>query len=206
MRLWLRPFGMNDKRSEQPKLTLPNVLTGFRFVAAPLLLWLAWQDYALAFMGLLAVVFLSDLLDGMAARRFGQVSQFGATLDSCADVVTYLTIALCCWWLWPDIVLREWVYVAAIVAGILLPTLVGLVKFGCFTSYHTWAVKLSVFAMGSGLYILFFGGPAWPFRMAALLCFLAAVEEVAITLLLPCRESDVRSIWHVMQKIRQRKG
>lgn len=196
---------MNDKQSEQPKLTLPNLLTGFRFVAAPVLLWLAWQDYALAFMGLLAVVFLSDLLDGMAARWAGQVTRFGATLDSCADVVTYLTIALSCWWLWPDIVLRELVYIAAIVAGILLPTLVGLVKFGCFTSYHTWAVKLSVFVMGSGLYILFFGGPAWPFRMAAILSLLAGIEEVAITLSSPHPESDVRSIWHVMQKIRQHK-
>jgi CDP-diacylglycerol--glycerol-3-phosphate 3-phosphatidyltransferase len=193
---------MNDK-SEQPKLTLPNLLTGFRFVAAPGLLWLARQDYALAFMGLLAVVFLSDLLDGMVARWSGQVSQFGATLDSCADVVTYLTIALSCWWLWPDIVLREFAYVTAIVAGILLPTVVGLSKFGCFTSYHTWAVKLSVSAMGLSLYVLFFGGPAWPFRMAALLCLLAAVEEVAITLSLPRPESDVRSIWHVMQKVKQ---
>ena len=205
MRLWLRPFAMNDKQAEQPRLTLPNALTAFRFVAAPVLLWLAWQGYALAFMGLLAVVFVSDLLDGMAARWSGQVSQFGATLDSCADVVTYLTIALCCWWLWPDIVLREFLYVTAIVAGILLPTLVGYGKFGRFTSYHTWAVELSVFAMGSGLYILFFGGPAWPFRMAAILSLLAGIEEVAITLSSPHPESDVRSIWHVMQKIRQHK-
>lgn len=193
---------MNDKPSEQPGLTLPNALTGFRFVAAPVLLWLAWQDNALAFMGLLAVVFLSDLLDGMAARWFGQVSQFGATLDSCADVVTYLTIALSCWWLWPDMVLGEWVYVATIVVGILLPSVVGFGKFGRFTSYHTWAVKLSAFAVGSSLYVLFLGGPAWPFRIAALLCLLAALEEVAITFLLPGPESNVRSVWHVIRKIR----
>ncbi len=190
---------MND---EQSRLTLPNLLTGFRFVAAPGLLWLAWYGHAVVFMGLLAVVFLSDLLDGMAARLTGQVSRFGATLDSSADVVTYLTIAVCCWWLWPDIVDRELIYVNMIVASCLLPAIAGFGKFGCFTSYHTWAVKLAAASVGLSLYILFLGGPAWPFRIAAVLSLLAALEEIVITLLLSNPESDVRSIWNVIKGTR----
>ena len=65
----------------QSKLTLPNLLTGFRFVAAPALLWLAWYGYPIAFMGLLAIAFVSDLLDGIVARLTGQVTPFGATLE-----------------------------------------------------------------------------------------------------------------------------
>lgn len=194
---------MNAKRSQASRLTLPNILTGFRFVAAPWLLWLAWQGYPLAFMGLLAIVFLSDLLDGMAARWTGQVSQFGATLDSWADVITYLTIAVCCWWLWPAVVNREFIYVAMIVISCLLPAIVGFGKFGCFTSYHTWAVKFAAASMGLTLYILFFGGPVWPFRIAAIVCLLAALEEVVITLLLTKPESDVRSLWSVIKGTRQ---
>lgn len=196
---------MNAESSGQSRLTLPNLLTGFRFVAAPGLLWLAWHGYDLAFMGLLAVVFLSDLLDGMAARLTGQVSQFGATLDSSADVVTYLTIAVCCWWLWPDVVDRELLYVNMIVASVLLPAIAGFGKFGRFTSYHTWGVKLAAAAMGLSLYILFFGGPVWPFRIAAVICLLAAIEEIVITMLLPQSESDVRSLWSVLKGIRQNK-
>lgn len=180
--------------------TLPNLLTGFRFVAAPGLLWLAWQGQALGFMLLLAMVFLSDLLDGIAARLTGQVSEFGAALDSCADAVTYLTIAVCCGWLWPDIVARELVYVVMIVGGFLLSAAVGWFKFGRFTSYHTWAVKLAVASMGCGLYILFFGGPAWPFRAAAVLCLYAALEEVGVSVFLAKPESDVKSIWHIMKR------
>ena len=59
-------------------LTLPNLLTCFRFAAAPVLLWLAWHDYKNPFLILLAVSFLSDALDGIAARLTGQVTQFGA--------------------------------------------------------------------------------------------------------------------------------
>jgi len=185
------------------KLTLPNLLTGFRFVAAVGLLWLAWQGYGIAFMVLLAIAFLTDLLDGLAARLMGQVSQFGATLDSWADVIIYLTTAIGCWWLWPNVVYRELVFVVLMLASCLSPAVVGFSKFGCFTSYHTWGVKIAAAAMGLSLYVLFFGGPAWPFRLAAVICILAAIEEIALTLLLSESESNVRSIWDVLRRSKQ---
>ena len=190
---------MNSLRS---KLTLPNLLTGFRFVAAPVLLWLAWHNHGVAFMELLAVAFFSDLLDGMAARLTGQATPFGAALDSWADVVTYLVIALSCWWLWPEVVVRELLYVGLIVASCLLPAVAGFFKFRRFTSYHTWAVKAAAVAMSVTLYLLFLGGPPWPFRIAAIICMLAAVEEIIITLLLPEPESNLRSVWDVLKRKR----
>jgi CDP-diacylglycerol--glycerol-3-phosphate 3-phosphatidyltransferase len=192
---------MNSKQHfEQSRLTLPNLLTGFRFVAAPGLLWLGWQGYGIAFMGLLAIAFLTDLLDGLAARLTGQVTQFGAILDSWADVITYLTIAVSCWWLWPDVVRRELVYVGMIIASCLLPAFAGFCKFGRFTSYHTWGVKIAAASMGLSLYVLFLGGPAWPFRLAAVICILAATEEIALTLFLSEPESNVRSVWDVLKR------
>jgi CDP-diacylglycerol--glycerol-3-phosphate 3-phosphatidyltransferase len=48
---------MNNRQQSKPsKVTLPNLLTGFRFVASPVLLWLARYDYALAFMMLLIIL------------------------------------------------------------------------------------------------------------------------------------------------------
>lgn len=183
-------------------LTLPNLLTSFRFIAAPALLWLAWHGHGLAFMGLLALAFLTDVLDGWAARMMGQVSEFGAILDSCADVVNYLTIAVCCWWLWPEIVEQEWFYVALIIASCLLPTVFGLIKFGSFTCYHTWTVKAAAAAMGSSLFLMFLNGPIWPFRIAAILCIAAAIEEMAITFFLTEPRPNVRSLFNVLKSIR----
>ncbi|NOT85940.1 MAG: CDP-alcohol phosphatidyltransferase [Methylococcaceae bacterium] len=195
---------MNDTQSSQYALfNLPNLLTGFRFVAAPVLLWLAWHGHGWLFMGLLALSFLSDLLDGLAARLTGQVSPFGATLDSWADVVIYLTIALASWWLWPAIVKQEQLYVALFLASCLIPALVGFCKFGCFTSYHTWAVKFAAAAMGSSLYLLFLWEIAWPFRIAAVIGILAALEEITITLRLSKPESNVRSLWHLLKRSTQ---
>lgn len=184
-------------------LTLPNLLTCFRFVAAPVLLWLAWHDYKNPFLILLAVSFFSDALDGIAARLTGQVTQFGSTLDSWADVIIYLVIAISAWWLWPDVVSRELIYVLLIIGSYLLPSIVGMIKFGSFTSYHTWTVKLAAAAMALTLYVLFLGGPAWPFRIAAILCTLAAAEEIAITLILTEKRSNISSLWSVLKHLAQ---
>lgn len=181
-------------------LTLPNLLTGFRLVAAPILLWQAWNGYRLSFLLLLAACFLSDMLDGLAARLTGQESEFGATLDSWADVTIYLTISVACWWLWPEIMGKEWPYVLMVVASCLLPAIVGFLKFGCFTSYHTWATKFAVAATGITLYLLLLQGMVWPFRFAAVVCMAAAGEEIALTMLLPQPKSNVRSIWRVLTK------
>ncbi len=189
---------MNDQPSN--RWTLPNLLTGFRFVAAPILLWLAWHGFAIGFMLLLALAFLTDLLDGFVARMTGQVSEFGAALDSWADVVNYLTIAAGCWWLWPEVVRQEKLFVFMVLASCLFPAGAGFLKFGQFTSYHTWGVKLAAASMGLTLYLLFLGGPAWPFRLAAVICILAAIEEIALTLMLPTPESNVGSIWKVWRR------
>ena len=184
---------------KQTVLTLPNLLSGYRFVAAPGLLWLAWHDNSIGFMILLASVFLSDALDGLAARLTGQVTLFGAMLDSWADVITYLTITISIWWLWPEIISREKYYAAMVIASYLLPAIVGIVKFGSFTSYHTWSVKLAAASIALTLFILFLGGPAWPFRFASFICIVAACEEIAISLILTERRANISSILNVLQ-------
>jgi phosphatidylglycerophosphate synthase len=193
------------ERPKQKLVTLPNLLSAFRLVASPILLWLAWHGHNDLFLILLAAGFLSDALDGITARLTGQVTEFGAMLDSWADVITYLTIAICTWWLWPHVVKREIVYVILVIASYLLPAIVGIVKFGSFTSYHTWTVKFAAAAMAFSLFTLFLGGPAWPFRIASFICALAAFEEIAITVLLPQKQSNISSLWSVMRFIQSSK-
>lgn len=186
--------------------TIPNLLTAFRIVCIPFLLFLAWQDYETAFMGLLAAAFLSDVLDGLAARLTGQISQFGARLDSWADVSLFVTITISAWWLWPDIVRSEAAYIAMVMACYLLPAIIGYLKFHAFTSYHTWIVKCAVAATGLSLYVFFLGGPVWPFRWATALCVLAAIEEIAITAVSSEPHSDVRSLWDVLKHLAGKKA
>ncbi len=85
-------------------VTLPNVLSASRIAAAPLLAWavLTGQPPGLA-AGLVAAAALTDLLDGVAARATGEVTELGASLDPVADK-TFILTAL--WLLWGDGVIR----------------------------------------------------------------------------------------------------
>jgi phosphatidylglycerophosphate synthase len=198
---------MNSNSDSNPTLlTAANLLTSFRFVSAPILLWLAWHGFGLTFLLLLGVALLTDALDGIVARWKGQVTPFGAKLDSWADMVNYCTIALGSWWLWPEVVIREAVFVSIIIGSYLFPPLVGILKFGSFTSYHTWMVKLAAASVGLSLFVLFLGGPAWPFRIAAFVCIIAAVEEISISLVAPELYSNVNSIWDLKQRLSEPKN
>jgi cardiolipin synthase len=67
-------------------LTVPNVITVVRLAMLPVFLWLLFglEDRAKA-AALLAVLGITDFLDGYIARRFHQVSDIGKILDPVAD-------------------------------------------------------------------------------------------------------------------------
>ena len=175
-------------------LTPPNLVSLLRLLMAPLLLWLALQQKAQLY--LLAVVFtiFTDVLDGFLARTLHQITQLGSQLDSWGDFLIYTTLAVCTWLLWPELVRHYWPAWAAIIASFTLPTLIGLLKFGSITSYHTWLVKIAVASTIISYLLLCTDLLLWPIWLAAGLCVLAATEEIAITLTLRHKRSDIRSV------------
>lgn len=79
--------------------SIPNLLSCFRIVLIPLFVWryvTAQQPghlYAAA--GIVALSGLTDLLDGLIARRFGMVTQLGKALDPLADKLTQCALLVC---------------------------------------------------------------------------------------------------------------
>lgn len=181
-------------------MTIPNILCGTRLALAPVLLIIAWDGHGHIFIGILIFAFFLDAIDGPIARWTGQITELGPKLDSWADFAIFITMPIGIWWLWPEIILRELVFVVMMLASLLLPILIALIKFQSTTSYHTWLVKLAVASTAVSVILLLLGGPAWPFRAAAILCVLAATEEIAITLILDRPASDVKTIYHVLKR------
>ncbi len=176
------------------------MISSIRILIAPLLFYLAFNQFEVWF--LTAVLFsgFTDVLDGYLARRLKQITELGAHLDSWGDFVIYSTMAIGGWILWPETVLREWVYFSMIVVSFSLPVLIGLIKFRRLTSYHTWSVKVAVAMTFLGYVLLFSGITAWPFMVASFICLFAGIEEILITLVMHHERVDVRSIWVAMKK------
>jgi CDP-diacylglycerol--glycerol-3-phosphate 3-phosphatidyltransferase len=181
-------------------VNVPNLLSGFRLVAAPFLLYLAWTGHPKLFLALLAISLLSDSVDGFIARRLDDTSEFGTRLDSWGDLATYLTVPLCAWWLWPEILKREAFFVLLVVAAYVIPLMAGFAKFRRLPSYHTWGAKTGAVLMSVSVLVLFIADIAWPFRCAAIFQALVACEEVAITIRLSEPETNVPSYWHLDDK------
>ena len=62
-----------------------NASTLFRIAAIPFAVWLIEADQRVAAAALIALMFLSDALDGRAARCSSEPSSYGARLDIFAD-------------------------------------------------------------------------------------------------------------------------
>lgn len=100
-------------------MTVPNLLTLTRILLTPLLLWfLVNHKMTQAFL-VFFVAGLTDVLDGLIARRFHQKSRFGAILDPLADkfllVSSFLMLGrlgLLPLWLVVIVVLRDVVIVS----------------------------------------------------------------------------------------------
>jgi CDP-diacylglycerol--glycerol-3-phosphate 3-phosphatidyltransferase len=178
---------------------LPNSVSFIRILMAPVLFYFALTHKPVWFLAALVFSGFTDVLDGFLARMLHQITAMGSRLDSWGDFIIYTTMAICAWILWPDIVAEELISYVVIVISITSPVIVGLLKFRTVTSYHTWTVKVAVVVTFVGYILLFGGWLDWPFRVAAVFCAVAALEEIAITLLIHHEHVDVRTVWAALK-------
>lgn len=87
------------KISKKELLSIPNLMGYFRLVMIPVFVVLYLhaetdRDYyaAAAVMGISAI---TDLFDGLVARKFNMITEFGKFLDPFADKMTHGAILLC---------------------------------------------------------------------------------------------------------------
>ena len=172
---------------------------------APVLFYFALTQQPYWFIGTLLFAVFTDVLDDFLARILNQITAMGSHLDSWGDFIIYSTMAICAWILWPDIMLREILYFIIIVFSFTLPVIVGFIKFHSVISYHTWSVKLAVAITVVSYILLFTDLLDWPFKISALFCLYAALEEIAITLLIQHELVDVRTVWQALEEKRKNK-
>ena len=182
------------------KMNIPNILSLFRIAAAPFLLIVSYYGQETLFYLLFALMLVSDVLDGYIARKLHQCSKLGTKLDSIGDFVTYISIPFATWWLWPEIIRAEALYIAAAVTIYLLPSIIALAKFRQMVAYHTWITKITALFMSSGIILLLFIKDGTLFHIAVYVLIVEAAENILITLVLPEPHTNVRSLWHVLRR------
>lgn len=172
---------MNSGKAEKHKWNTADTITSARLAAAPLLLFLPLPSAG--FLWVYTLAGLTDALDGWLAWKTGTASDFGARLDSAADLVIYAVLLLRLL-----TVLRQalpaaiWYAAAVILLVRLTAYAVAAVKFHRFAALHTRLNKLTgigvfllpyVLAVSAGI------GYSWAVCVLALA---VSLEELAIHL------------------------
>ena len=86
-------------------MNLPNLLTALRIILSPFFMFffflpiMAGEQFTALSLIVCILLFIiiefSDLFDGIAARKYGQVTDFGKIFDPFADVFSRLTYFMC---------------------------------------------------------------------------------------------------------------
>jgi CDP-diacylglycerol--glycerol-3-phosphate 3-phosphatidyltransferase len=87
----------------------------------------------------------------------------------------------------------------------LIPVAAGFLKYKRLTSYHTWAGKAAALLIGPGVLLLLAADLNWAFEFAAAITFLAGMEELAMTVVLPEWRANVPSLRYALRLQRQAK-
>ena len=184
---------MQADMSKAHKWNAADTVTILRMVGTLCLAFV--EPETLGFFAVYTITGLTDVLDGWLARKTGTESDFGAKLDSIADLLFYAVMLLRLFpALWEALPIQIWYAVAGVLLVRLAAYAAAGIKYYRFAPLHTWLNKLtggaafllpSVLPLSSGVTYSWFD------------CFLAlaaSAEELAIHLCRKNYRADRRSI------------
>lgn len=173
---------MYQELKKAHKWNMADTVTTMRIGVSVLLLFLSldtiWFLITYTFAG------VTDVLDGWLARKTGSASEFGARLDSIADLLFYGILLIRLFPLFFQILPGEiWYAVLGIVTVRFASYATAAVKYHCFASLHTWLNKLTGAAVFLLPYVILSSFGVVYSWAVCILAFAAALEELAIHLM-----------------------
>ncbi|MBO0611424.1 CDP-alcohol phosphatidyltransferase family protein [Thiothrix fructosivorans] len=181
--------------------SLPLALTVLRAVLGPIVVLLAlYYPSRPAFGFCLVAAFLSDIVDGILARRLGIATPNLRRLDSMADSVFYIGAAYAAWYLYPAAINERLFPLSILVLLELSRYMLDMVKFQREASYHMWSSKLWGICLFVGFSaLLIFGVDNGLVSAAIYAGILADIEGLAISLVLREWKYDVPTLLHAIR-------
>jgi CDP-diacylglycerol--glycerol-3-phosphate 3-phosphatidyltransferase len=182
--------------------SLPAALTTYRLLLGPAAILGAWYH---APVGIYAVILitgiLSDIFDGVIARKLGVATVLLRRYDSTVDLVFYLCILGTATLLHPTAIREHLPAILVILGSELMCILVSLIRFQCMPGTHSYLAKF----YGIVLFTCFFLLLVWGisdviFAVAAGVAVITNGEVVLILLLSPVAPVDITSFTHVLRR------
>ena len=186
----------------QRLLNVPNVLSAYRLLAFPIICYSMYILNDRMFILLLSINLITDILDGLIARAFKLQTDFGAKLDSLADIGTYICAFTGMFVFHYDFMIEnKWAFIALIIFYV-VPQIISLIKFKKNASLHLYSNKITGYFQGIWIFTFFNFGNYQPYFIF-MVCFaiLAYTEELLCILLLKEMKSNVKTYFHLKKSL-----
>jgi len=180
---------------------IPLALVGLRAASAPIVILLAvYRPTQFAFGCLLLLAFLSDIFDGVIARRLHIATPMLRRLDSIADSVFYLAALFAAWYLHAA-ALHAHLTALLVLAGLEVGRYAfDLLKFKREASYHMWSSKLWGICLFVGCFaLLALNRSGIAVAVAIYVGIVADIEGLLISMILPQWRTDVPTFVHALR-------
>jgi len=179
---------------------IPNVLSAFRIVLFPLLLYWAHHKMEKPFITAMFFVLFSDVLDGYLARKWRIESYFGAKLDSYGDLLTMIAglygVYTMRWELIQPYAFWIWLFLSSYMLFYVLAFL----RYRTMPSFHLYSWKTVAVLFALYFFILFlYGVEPVSFVTVLIAGILANIEELILVFLLPKPRPNCKSLFHVLR-------
>ena len=178
------------------KEQLPWVMSGGRAMLGPVLVVgekCGWSGAGLA--ALVVTALLSDIFDGVLARRWKCDTAGVRLFDSMADAVFYMCAGIALWIGQPQIWRDNAGLLAAVLGLEAVRYAVEFWKFGKPASYHSYLAKAWGLVLATGIVAAFALGRSNPVLVAGLaLGIVSNLEGLAMSLVLPVWHKDLKTL------------
>jgi cardiolipin synthase len=180
---------------------IPNILSGWRLLSFPLVMYFIFTNEREAFILLLSINLITDILDGLIARVFKLQTNFGARLDSLADMGTYIAAFTAFIYLeWNFVSEKDWAFSVLIFLWI-LPQIISLIRFGRPPHFHLWSNKFAGYLQGIFIFTYFnWGNSELYFWIMWSVSMLAFIEELIVVIRIPQLRSNLKGIFWMMRE------
>jgi CDP-diacylglycerol--glycerol-3-phosphate 3-phosphatidyltransferase len=181
-------------------MNIPILLILFRLLLAPVILGLAYfigENAKITIVILMYLGLISDILDGIIARKQNISSAKLRRMDSQTDMIFWLSIGFSTWILYPKLISDNSTVIWMILGMEIACYVISLIKFKKETCTHAFLSKL----WGITLLIAFtsligFNHAGIPFALAIIMGLISHIDRILITLILPKWTHDIPSAYH----------
>lgn len=182
-------------------LNVPNLISLYRLLVSPFILYLALTGQENLFVILLCISLVSDILDGNIARYFKLRTNFGAALDNLADICTYAMALLGLFlFKWTEIQPHAWI-LYLFLGVFVLSYAVLFYRFGKIPGLHLYSAVSAGYIQGVFFFVLFvFGFYPWLYFLALGWGVLAYIEKIFVLLKLDDIKIGVKGLYWLLKK------